>query len=111
MGPALGRPKKQTDENAAGQKQQHRQDALDRIAIEGKFGEGKRRYDLSRIMAKLAQTSETTIMLTFMVMNLEKMLTKALSFCARCHFAVENLLANARSRLIGDGLHLIRHRP
>ena len=34
---------------------------VDRIAIEGKFGEGKRRYGFSRIMAKPAQTSETMI--------------------------------------------------
>jgi len=48
--------------------------------IDGKFGQGKRSFGLSRIMAKLAQTSECMIMISFMVMNLEKMLTKALSF-------------------------------
>jgi len=53
----LGRPKKQTNENAAeiaAQKKLLRQDEIDRIAIEGKFGQGKRRFGLSRIMAKLA---------------------------------------------------------
>jgi len=88
-GPALGRPKKRTDENSAElaeQKKLLRQDEIDRIAIEGKFGQGKRRFGLSRIMAKLAGTSETMIMLTFMVMNLEKMLTRALSFCLHIHF-------------------------
>ena len=81
-GKALGRPKKQTDANAEALKQQKalmRSDELDRIAVEGKFGQGKRRFGLSRIMAKLAQTSECMIMISFMVMNLEKMLTKALS--------------------------------
>jgi len=61
------------------QKALMRSDELDRIAVEGKFGQGKRRFGLSRIMAKLAQTSECMIMISFMVMNLEKMLTKALS--------------------------------
>ncbi len=45
-----------------------------RIPIEGKFGQGKRRFGMSRIMAKLAETSETVIGIIFMVMNLEKWL-------------------------------------
>jgi len=82
-GPPLGRPKKVTPENAELLKQeklQHRQDEIDRIAIEGKFGQGKRRFSLSRIMTKLAGTSETVIMVAFMVMNLEKILSGRLYF-------------------------------
>jgi hypothetical protein len=82
-GPPLGRPKKVTSENVEQlkqQKQQHRQDEIDRIAIEGKFGQGKRRFSLARIMAKLAGTSETVIMVAFMVMNLEKILSSCLNF-------------------------------
>lgn len=55
-------------------KLQVRQDELDRIPIEGKFGQAKRRFSLSRIMCKLAKTSETAIMVAFLVMNLEKWL-------------------------------------
>jgi len=76
-GPPLGRPPKLTDENRAhleAQKQITRQDELDRIAIEGKFGQGKRRFGLGRVMAKLAITSECAIAMTFLVMNLEKWL-------------------------------------
>jgi len=82
-GPPLGRPKKVTAENAEQlkrEKQQHRQDEIDRIAIEGKFGQGKRRFSLARIMAKLAGTSEVAIMISFMVMNLEKILSGSLYF-------------------------------
>ena len=82
-GPPLGRPKKVTVENAEQskrEKQQHRQDEIDRIAIEGKFGQGKRRFSLARIMAKLAGTSEVVIMVSFMVMNLEKILSGCLIF-------------------------------
>lgn len=82
-GPSLGRPKKVTDENAEQLKhehQQHRQDEIDRIAVEGKFGQGKRRFSLARIMAKLAGTSEVVIMVSFMVMNLEKILSSGLIF-------------------------------
>jgi hypothetical protein len=59
---------------------QARQDELDRIPIEGKFGQGKRRFSLSRIMCKLAKTSETAIMAAFIVMNLEKWLNKSILF-------------------------------
>ena len=82
-GPPLGRPKEVTTENAERlkqEKQQHRQDEIDRIAIEGKFGQGKRRFSLARIMAKLAGTSEVVIMISFMVMNLEKILSGCLIF-------------------------------
>jgi len=82
-GPPLGRPKKVTAENAEQLKldnQQHRQDEIDRIAVEGKFGQGKRRFTLARIMAKLAGTSEVVIMISFMVMNLEKILSGCLIF-------------------------------
>jgi transposase, IS5 family len=77
-GPPLGRPKKVTAENAQQlkrEKQLHRQDEIDRIAIEGKFGQGKRRVSLARVMTKLAGTSEVAIMIAFIVMNLEKVLS------------------------------------
>lgn len=82
-GSPLGRPKKVTPENAERlkqEKQQHRQDEIDRIAVEGKFGQGKRRFSLARIMAKLAGTSEVVIMISFLVMNLEKILSGCLIF-------------------------------
>lgn len=82
-GPPLGRPRKATEANAEQlkqAKQQHRRDELDRIAIEGKFGQGKRRFSLARVMAKLAVTSEVVIMVSFMVMNLEKILSAGLYF-------------------------------
>ena len=90
-GPPLGRPKKVTETNASELKQErriHRQDEIDRIAIEGKFGQGKRRFTLARIMAKLAKTSEATIAISFIVMNLEKILSTLLffilSYCRMC---------------------------
>ena len=35
-----------------------------------KFGQGKRRFGLNRVMAKLDNTSGTVIAITFLVMNL-----------------------------------------
>lgn len=76
-GPKLGRPPKITETDAdrfKAQKQQARQDEIERNAVEGKFGQGKRRYSLKRIMTKLSGTSETVIMLSFLVMNLKRWL-------------------------------------
>ena len=77
-GPPLGRPPKQIEIQKE-VKKQTRQDELDRIPIEGKFGQGKRRFSLSKIMCKLDCTSETAIAVAFLVMNLEKWL-KAIIF-------------------------------
>lgn len=72
-GPRLGRPP--SDQSRRKElRRQARRDEIDRIPIEGKFGQGKRRFGLSKIMCKLAQTSETAIAITFLVMNLEKWL-------------------------------------
>jgi hypothetical protein len=76
-GPPLGRPAKQTDQNKKelqALKRQRKEDERYRNGIEGKFGQGKRRFTLNRIMAKLAETSEAVIMVSFIVMNLEKLL-------------------------------------
>ncbi len=80
-GPPLGRPPKKTSENTQelrDRKLQQRQDELDRIPIEGKFGQSKRRFSLNRVMTKLSGTSETAIAIVFIVMNLEKWLQKLL---------------------------------
>ncbi len=72
-GKPLGRPKKQTVENAAQLKQeklQRKQDALERIPIEGKFGQGKNGYRLNYIRARTLKTSEAWINSIFLVMNL-----------------------------------------
>jgi hypothetical protein len=79
-GPPLGRPRRVSEATAEQVKQDHQQtrdDATARMAIEGKFGQGKRRFGLGRLMAKLARTSETMIHVSFLVMNLEHLLTRA----------------------------------
>jgi IS5 family transposase len=78
-GPPLGRPIGESEQLKA-QRRLERQDELDRVAVEGKFGQGKRRFSLARVMMKLAQTSEVSIVLSFIVMNLEKILTGIISF-------------------------------
>ena len=70
-GPPLGRKPQQV--SAADKKQAAADEAI-RNQVEGKFGQGKRRFGLGRIMAKLAGTSAAQISLSFLVMNLERAL-------------------------------------
>lgn len=80
-GKPLGRPKKDTPENAVqlkAERKRRQQEYRERIPIEGKFGQGKNGYRLNKIAAKLKKTSESWIGSIFLVMNI----IKALSFCA-----------------------------
>ena len=78
-GPPLGRPPKDLTKRLES-RSLARQDEIDRIPIEGKFGQAKRRFSLSRTMCKLSQTSETAIAIVFLVMNLEKWLKDILTY-------------------------------
>ena len=71
-GPRLGRRPKEVSK----EKKEARSDERVRNAIEGKFGQGKRRFSLGRVMAKLPETSETVIAMNFLVMNLSTLLQK-----------------------------------
>jgi IS5 family transposase len=93
-GPPLGKPIKEAEQLKAQRKLQY-QDELDRIAVEGKFGQGKRRFSLARVMTKLAQTSEVSIVLSFIVMNLEKILNGILSFVLIVWYCLSGRLRGA----------------
>lgn len=72
-GKPLGRPKKVTEANKEELKRlkkQRREDYVQRIPIEGKFGQGKNGYNLDYIRAKRADTSLAWINSIFLVMNL-----------------------------------------
>lgn len=73
-GPPLGRRPSIVD---LMERRVQRQDERDRIAIEGKFGQGKRRFSLDRILAKLPGTSASWIGMVFFVMNLTAWLERA----------------------------------
>ena len=79
-GPPLGRPKKSV---SLEEKKQAQLDARIRNQIEGKFGQGKRRFGLNLIMTKLSNTSETAIAISFLVMNLNTLFSRGyyLLFC------------------------------
>ena len=75
-GPPLGRPPKNVSKE---KKKQALEDERIRNCIEGKFGQGKRRFSLGRVMAKLSHTSQTAIAITFLVMNLVTRLSQIFS--------------------------------
>jgi transposase, IS5 family len=75
-GSPLGRPPANISKE---KKKQALDDERIRNSIEGKFGQGKRRFSLNRVMAKLSHTSFTAIAITFLVMNLSTHLSRLFS--------------------------------
>jgi hypothetical protein len=71
----LGRPPKNL---SAEEKKQAQLDEKFRNRIEGKFGQAKRRFGLNRVMAKLSETAETSMAITFLVVNLSTLLRQVL---------------------------------
>ena len=72
-GPRLGRPKSDP-QLLAEEKKLFLDDQRQRNAVEGKIGQGKRRYGLDLIREKLATTQGSAIALNVLVMNLDKLL-------------------------------------
>jgi Transposase DDE domain len=87
-GVPLGRPSKNPSIQA---KKQAQEDERIRNCIEGKFGQGKRRFSLKRIMTKLEDTSRTSIAITFLVINLSRLLKEAL-IAFLCQFFARNTI-------------------
>lgn len=84
-GPRLGRPKK----GESYDKKQAYIDSGIRNAVEGKFGIGKIKYGLDRVMTKRRETSEASISLAFLAMNLVKSLCAFLRFWLSKSIAVK----------------------
>jgi len=68
VGKPLGRPKK--EKLSAYQKRKLKKERNQRNLIEGKFGQGKNAYGLSKIRARRSDTSESWISAIFFIMNL-----------------------------------------
>lgn len=74
-GVPLGRP---PTNRSVELKKQAQLDEKIRNCIEGKFGQAKRRFSLNRVMTKLSETSETSMAITFLVINLSTLLRQVL---------------------------------
>ncbi len=75
-GNPLGRPPANSTQTSS-ERYRKKKKAAERNHIEGKFGQGKRGYNLNNIKARLAETSESWVNAIFMVMNLTKLLMVA----------------------------------
>ena len=73
-GRPLGRPPKLTAKEARLLRQCERLDESLRVQIEGKFGEGKRKYGLDCVMTKTQLTSGSWIAAVFYIMNIARWL-------------------------------------
>ena len=113
-GKPLGRPKNVTEANREELKRlaaQRREEYLQRIPIEGKFGQGKNGYRLNYIRAKRADTSIAWINSIFLVMNLLILLrvffvpyAKRLAVLLLAHLRVmTTLLCHRPTHLLADG--------
>ena len=116
-GPALGRPPKDSEENAqraAAAKAQMRADEIARIPMKGKFGNAKRGGSLSRVMAKLRATSVSVVNIATTVLNLDTRLRKLFCRLLECllrqaHYIVAELGTGRRYRVCPP-MQLIAHR-
>jgi IS5 family transposase len=73
----VGRPLEPTEANLPAikaLKKQLKRDSSDRQIVEGKFGTGKRRYSWDKVHEKLPVTSQVTINIIGLLLNLEKIL-------------------------------------
>lgn len=94
-GPKLGRPSIQNEEEKEATKKIMRQDELDRIPVEGKFGQLKRRFGLDRIMTKLPETTISVIAITVFISNLEKVYKALILFTTLCILKSLNMVISA----------------
>ena len=102
-GKPLGRPRKVTEANREELKRlkaQRREEYLQRIPIEGKFGQGKNGYRLNYIRAKRADTSCAWINSIFLVMNLLILLRIFFVLCKRGLAAVRMPLLQVVERRV-----------
>jgi hypothetical protein len=105
-GPRLGRPKNDP-ELVAEAKRQFADDQRQRNAVEGKFGQGKRRFGLGLIREKLAVTQGSAIAMTMLVMNLEKLLQLLFVLFAFWLAIMASLNRALRGRNLPQSMHAV----
>ena len=94
-GPKLGRPLNDQTQLKIQRIQEYADEGV-RNVVEGRFGVGKRRYGLDKIMTKLKNSSETVIALIFMVMNMDKLI----HFLSLYHFVFVHVRDLCKERAI-----------
>ena len=98
-GKALGRPKKIKE--TAYQRRKRKKELGERNHIEGKFGQGKNTYGLTKNRARRQDTSESWVSCIFFVMNLVKF-SRFIFFIKKREYSVLNFI---RTKMNGINLH------
>ena len=107
-GPKVGRPGKDEAEEII----RELSEIGERNEVEGKFGTGKRKYGLNRIMAKLKETTDSMIKMDLLIMNTEhrirakllcalKYIFKKYGILIRCHM-VESFINSENNYKLND---------
>ena len=102
-GPSLGRPKKDTSID----KKIEYQDNADRVEVERAFALAKHSYGLGMIMTKRDETTRSSIALSIIAMNVDRLLSLSFAFltilifsrCKRHKNIPENLIQTSRHRM------------
>lgn len=81
-GPKVGRPGKDDADEII----RELAEIGERNEVEGKFGTGKRKYGLNRIMAKLKETTDSMIKMDLFIMNTEHRIRAKLLCTLKCIF-------------------------
>ena len=100
-GPKLGKPGK----NRKKEIRQELKEIGERNAVEGKFGNGKRKLGLNLIMAKLKETTENMISMDIFVLNMEHYMRMCIVLC--CSILSEVVYIQLRNENRKMGLLLV----
>ncbi len=94
-GPRLGRPGKDHAEEV----REELKEVGERNAVEGKFGNGKRKLGLSLVMAKLKETAGTMITMDIFILNMERFLRQRVLFlCAFLRYCGKQIIIQIMGR-------------
>ncbi len=96
-GPKLGKPGK----NHMEEMRQEKKESGERNAVEGKFGNAKRKLGLGLIMAKLKETAENMISMDVFVLNMEHYMRTCNVLCCAILETLGTSLLNDRRKRMG----------
>lgn len=96
-GPKLGKPGKNRREEI----RQELKEIGERNAVEGKFGNGKRKLGLGLIVAKLKETTENMISMDIFVLNMEHYMRTCIVLCCTILEMLEIVLMKNKEKKMG----------
>lgn len=96
-GPKLGKPGK----DHAKEVRRELKEIGERNAVEGKFGNAKRKLGMNMIMAKLKETTESMISMDVFILNMEHYMRTCIVLCCTILEIIENIFRKGNNRKMG----------